>query len=73
MVQSQLENLGSALTDGFKSSDQQLITGVTSFGLSSIVCAGVDFAYRTDQADVIAWILATVPKREAALIQIVQF
>lgn len=55
---------------GFSSN---LIVGVTSFGLSSEVCAGVDFAYRTDQADVINWILATVPKKQARLIQIVEF
>jgi hypothetical protein len=36
------------------------IVGVTSFGLSANVCQGVDFAYRTDQAAVIAWILETV-------------
>ncbi len=46
-----------------------LIVGVTSFGLSQWVCAGVDFAYRVDQADVIAWILNTVPKNQAARIQ----
>jgi hypothetical protein len=49
------------------------ITGVTSFGLSSKVCAGVDFAYRTDQTDVIAWILAHTPAAEQGLVQIVQF
>jgi hypothetical protein len=49
------------------------IVGVTSFGLSSNVCAGVDFAYRTDQADVIAWILAHAPAGEQSLIQIVTF
>ena len=46
---------------GFSSN---LIVGVTSFGLSSQTCAGVDFAYRTDQADVIAWILDHVPEGE---------
>jgi hypothetical protein len=32
---------------------------VTSFGLSEWVCQGVDFAYRIDQAAVLAWIKAT--------------
>jgi hypothetical protein len=41
-----------------------LIVGVTSFGLSSQVCAGVDFAYRTDQAELIEFILANVPEGE---------
>jgi hypothetical protein len=49
-----------------------VIVGVTSFGLSRNVCAGVDFAYRTDQTDVIAWILAHAPAAERDLIQIVQ-
>lgn len=49
------------------------ITGVTSFGLSSKVCAGVDFAYRTDQTEVIAWILAHTPASEQGLVQIVPF
>jgi uncharacterized protein YndB with AHSA1/START domain len=39
-----------------------VIVGVTSFGLSSNVCAGVDFAYRTDQEDVIEWILDHLPE-----------
>ena len=47
------------------------IVGVTSFGLSANVCAGTDFAFRTDQAAVIAWILANAGS-EAILIQIVQ-
>lgn len=50
-----------------------LIVGVTSFGLSSQVCAGVDFAYRTDQADVIAWILEHAPAGERGLIQLATF
>ena len=50
-------------------SKSNLIVGVTSFGMNSNVCAGVDFAYRVDQADVIAWILNTVPKKQAARIQ----
>jgi hypothetical protein len=50
---------------GFSSN---LIVGVTSFGLSSQTCAGVDFAYRTDQADVIAWILDHVPQGEEVTI-----
>ena len=32
-----------------------LIVGITSFGLNSL-CRGSDFAYRVDQADVLAWI-----------------
>ena len=46
------------------------IVAVTSFGLNSY-CRGVDFSYRTDQQEVIDWILATVPEREAAKIQFV--
>jgi hypothetical protein len=49
-----------------------LIVGVTSFGLSANVCAGVDFAYRTDQEAVIEWILETVPEDQVSLIQIVE-
>ena len=47
------------------------IVGVTSFGLSANVCAGTDFAFRTDQEPVIAWILANAGS-EANLVQIVQ-
>jgi hypothetical protein len=47
-----------------------VIVAVTSFGLNPN-CAGVGFAYRTDQADVIAWILAHVPPSERDEIQIV--
>ena len=47
------------------------ILGLTSFGLSVNVCAGTDFAFRTDQEAVIAWILANAGS-EANLIQIVQ-
>ncbi len=47
------------------------IVGVTSFGLSSNVCAGVDFAYRTDQADLIAWIISHAPPDERSLIHVV--
>jgi Trypsin len=50
---------------GFSSN---LIVAVTSFGLSSQTCAGVDFAYRTDQGDVIAWILDHVPEGEEVTI-----
>ena len=46
------------------------IVGVTSFGLSAKVCAGTDFAFRTDQAAVITWILANAGA-EAGLIAIV--
>jgi hypothetical protein len=52
-------------------SASNIIVGVTSFGLSANVCAGADFAYRTDQADVIAWILDHAPEDERELIQIV--
>jgi hypothetical protein len=45
-----------------------LIVAVTSFGLNEW-CRGVDFAYRTDQADVINWILDTVPESEVDDIQ----
>ena len=47
-----------------------VIVAVTSFGLNEW-CRGTDFAYRTDQAEVIAWILDTVPESEVAKIQIV--
>ena len=40
-----------------------VIVAVTSFGLNAW-CRGVDFAYRTDQADVIAWILEHAPANE---------
>jgi Trypsin len=52
-------------------SASNIIVGVTSFGLSANVCAGVDFSYRTDQQDVIDWILAHAPADEQDLIQIV--
>lgn len=61
---------GPVFYGGFSSN---IIVGVTSFGLSSNVCAGVDFAYRTDQADVIAWILEHTPEGEQNLIEIVTF
>ena len=48
----------------YGSSSSNLIVGVTSFGLSSQVCAGVDFSYRTDQAELIEFILANVPDGE---------
>jgi len=35
------------------------IVAVTSFGLNAL-CRGTDFAFRTDQQDVIAWIIQTV-------------
>jgi hypothetical protein len=59
---------GPVFYGGFASN---IIVGVTSFGLSANVCAGVDFAYRTDQEDVQAWILAHTPEDEQDLIQIV--
>jgi hypothetical protein len=48
------------------------IVGVTSFGLSANVCAGVDFAYRTDQQAVIDWIISHAPASERDLIQVVE-
>ncbi len=48
-----------------------VIVGLTSFGMSSNTCAGVDYSYRTDQADLIAWIVATVPAKEARAIGLV--
>jgi len=45
-----------------------LIVAVTSFGLNAY-CRGVDFAYRTDQTDVINWILETIPESEVNKIQ----
>lgn len=53
----------------YGSFSSNIIVGVTSFGLSSNVCAGVDFAYRTDQTAVIEWILATIPASEVDKIQ----
>jgi hypothetical protein len=47
---------GPVLYGGF---DSDIIVAVTSFGLNAL-CRGTDFAYRTDQQDVIDWILATV-------------
>ena len=52
-------------------SNTDVIVGVTSFGLNS-TCTGVDFAYRTDQAAVISWILAHVPEDERDDVQIVE-
>ncbi len=51
-------------------STSNTIVAVTSFGLNAY-CRGVDFSYRTDTQEVIDWILATVPEREAAKIRIV--
>lgn len=48
--------------------DSNVIVGITSFGLSSQVCAGVDFAYRTDQAELLEFILANVPEGETVTI-----
>ena len=83
MVTAKLDNLRSALNDGFNvqtsnspgigggtcfgdsggplfygDTASNTIVGVTSFGLSANVCAGTDFAFRTDQGALIAWILA---------------
>jgi hypothetical protein len=52
----------------YGSPSSNLIVGITSFGLSANVCAGVDFAYRTDQAELIAWVLANVPAGETVTI-----
>lgn len=49
-----------------------LVVAVTSFGMNSNVCAGVGFSYRTDQQDVLDWILATIPEDEVARIQIAE-
>ena len=49
-------------------SSSNIIVGVTSFGLSEWVCAGVDFAYRTDQAELLEWVLANVPEGETVTI-----
>jgi hypothetical protein len=46
---------GPTFVGGFSS---DVITAVTSFGLSANVCAGTEFEYRTDQQPVIDWILA---------------
>ena len=48
-----------------------LIVAVTSFGLNSY-CRGVDFAYRTDTAAVLAWIEGVVGPEEWADIEVVQ-
>ena len=40
-------------------SSSNIIVAVTSFGLSAWVCQGADFAYRTDQTDVLNWIKTT--------------
>ena len=39
--------------------ESNIIVGVTSFGLNNL-CRGTDFAFRTDQQEVIDWILKTV-------------
>jgi hypothetical protein len=43
----------------FYPSDSNVIVAVTSFGLNPW-CRGVDFAYRTDQQEVIDWIISIV-------------
>jgi hypothetical protein len=45
------------------------IVAVTSFNISGY-CRGVGFAYRTDRAEVIEWILANVPSSEVEEIHI---
>ena len=52
----------------YGSQSSNLIVGITSFGLSANVCAGVDFAYRTDQAELIEWVLANVPAGETVTV-----
>jgi hypothetical protein len=52
----------------YGSQSSNLIVGITSFGLSANVCAGVDFAYRTDQAELIEWVLENVPAGETVTI-----
>lgn len=49
----------------FYPSDSNVIVGITSFGLNAW-CRGVDFAYRTDTADVLEWILTTVENSSAS-------
>ena len=56
---------GPVFYGGFSSN---IIVGITSFGLSSQVCAGVDFAYRTDQQELIDFILANTPEGETVTI-----
>jgi hypothetical protein len=56
---------GPVFYGGFSSN---VIVGITSFGLSRNVCAGVDFAYRTDQTELLEWILANVPEGETVTI-----
>lgn len=56
---------GPVFYGGFESNT---IVAVTSFGLNEW-CRGVDFAYRTDQAAVIAWIRNIVGEEEFAKIQ----
>ncbi len=46
------------------------IVGVTSFGFTTDLCAGTDFAYRTDQQAIIDWVRANAG-REANAIAIV--
>jgi hypothetical protein len=52
----------------YGSQSSNLIVGITSFGLSTNVCAGVDFSYRTDQQELIDWVLANVPAGETVTI-----
>lgn len=51
----------------YGTTSSNVIVGVTSFGLNGN-CRGVDFAYRIDQAKVIAWILDHVPAGETVQI-----
>jgi hypothetical protein len=53
----------------FYPSDSNIIVAVTSFGLNPW-CRGVDFAYRTDQQEVIDWIMANAGE-EAGNIQVI--
>src|SRR5215213_1386334 len=53
---------GPVFYGGFESNT---IVAVTSFGMNAY-CRGVDFSYRTDTEDVIAWILTTVENSSAS-------
>ncbi|MHA7179489.1 S1 family peptidase [Arthrobacter sp. MDB2-24] len=59
---------GPVFYGGFESN---VIVAVTSFGLNAY-CRGTDFAYRTDQTEVIAWIKSVVGEDEFSQIQFVE-
>ena len=58
---------GPVFYGGFESNT---IVAVTSFGLNAY-CRGVDFAYRTDQAQVLEWIRSIIGEEEYAKIDVV--